>query len=525
MQRIRDIAFVSLLMVTSMLFSAAANASFTGGIGKIAFHGDRHGNYEIYTIPDDSSLSPFTRLTNNTASDLYPSWSPDGKKIAFASNRDGNFEIYTMNADGSAQTRITNNAAADELPAWSPDGTKIAFDSVRNDPQGEIYTMNADGTNVVRITTNPAVEAAPDWSPDGTKIAFMSTRAGAGGGGSEIFTMNTDGTGVTDITNTSSSSESYPSWSPDGAKIAFGRDTGGSSSVYSMNTNGTGLLFHSAGNSPAWKPDGSRLVITWPGDPLADSDLVWSSADGVDGDRITYDSDGGKTVAFPDYQPLNSTYARPRGASPLRIPIMPAMKPCTTPDNNHRGVISGPSCRNPQPESSYLTVGTPDYNGLQANSTGYVLFKVRTTAPEDGLITVNLNDVRCRGTSGGCSNGALSDYTGNLLFYSTFRITDKNNQPGSGLPANGTVAAIVPVYFSVPCSTTASATTGASCTVSTSIESVLGNTAIEDGTRAMWELVSDLPNGRVVEVDDGGPDGVATTFNNTMYGVGGLFFP
>lgn len=48
-------------------------------------------------------------------------------KIAFQSNRDGNFEIYVMNADGSNQTRLTNNSASDVYAAWSPDGTKIAF--------------------------------------------------------------------------------------------------------------------------------------------------------------------------------------------------------------------------------------------------------------------------------------------------------------------------------------------------------------------------------------------------------------
>ena len=35
-------------------------------------------------------------LTNNAATDVYPSWSPDGTKIAFGTNRDGNYEIYVM---------------------------------------------------------------------------------------------------------------------------------------------------------------------------------------------------------------------------------------------------------------------------------------------------------------------------------------------------------------------------------------------------------------------------------------------
>src|SRR2546430_1154582 len=48
-------------------------------------------------------------------------------QIAFTSERDGNAEIYVMNADGSAQTRLTNNTQSDEYPSWSPDGQRIVF--------------------------------------------------------------------------------------------------------------------------------------------------------------------------------------------------------------------------------------------------------------------------------------------------------------------------------------------------------------------------------------------------------------
>jgi len=40
--------------------------------------------------------------------------------IAFESNRDGNMEVYVMNADGSDQINLTNNSAGDEDPSWSP---------------------------------------------------------------------------------------------------------------------------------------------------------------------------------------------------------------------------------------------------------------------------------------------------------------------------------------------------------------------------------------------------------------------
>ena len=86
-------------------------------------------------------------------------------QIVFASNRDGHphhipgwftFEIYVMDADGGNQRRLTNNPASDLSPSWSPDGKRIAFISDRDGHAhrripgwhtSEIYVMDADGSN------------------------------------------------------------------------------------------------------------------------------------------------------------------------------------------------------------------------------------------------------------------------------------------------------------------------------------------------------------------------------------------
>ena len=62
--------------------------------------------------------------------------SPDATRIVFTSKRDGNNEIYVMNADGSGQTRLTNNSAADTKPEWSPTGHHIRLD---RDGNNEVY--------------------------------------------------------------------------------------------------------------------------------------------------------------------------------------------------------------------------------------------------------------------------------------------------------------------------------------------------------------------------------------------------
>jgi len=38
--------------------------------------------------------------------------------VAFVSDRDGDEEIYVMNADGSRQTQLTNNSASEGFPTW-----------------------------------------------------------------------------------------------------------------------------------------------------------------------------------------------------------------------------------------------------------------------------------------------------------------------------------------------------------------------------------------------------------------------
>ncbi|TMB69356.1 MAG: hypothetical protein E6J43_04485, partial [Chloroflexi bacterium] len=121
-------------------------------------------NRDIYIMNVDGSA--LTRLTDNPAEDIEPSFSPDGTRLVFTSRRDGNREIYVMNADGSQQTRLTNEPADDFHPDWSPEASHIVFTSTR-DGNREIYSMASDGTGPVRLTAHEADDFQPAWSPLG----------------------------------------------------------------------------------------------------------------------------------------------------------------------------------------------------------------------------------------------------------------------------------------------------------------------------------------------------------------------
>jgi Tol biopolymer transport system component len=481
-------------------------------VGKIAF--DRDG--EIWSVNPDGT-GP-TQLTNNTAFEARPAWWADGSKIAFESYRDGNPEIYLMNADGGAQTRLTNIGSNDMEPSSYPSGF-LAFSSDR-DGNFELYSMSSGGALVTRLTNHATEDLQPAVSANGSTIAFVKGQGTPPG--YDIYTMGPGGGATTNITNTPASSESHPNWSPDGTRIAFDSDRDGDLEIYTSKPDGTDVvqLTHDSVDQlqPAWSPDGQQIAFEQGGDILV------MNSDGTDPVNVTSDAgfDGSA-----DWQAIVSQagYVRPKGANPVRTPLVPAFAECTSPNRVHGPPLAYGSCTPTAQLSTYLTVGTPDSNGAQAKSIGSYRFAIHPGAPgppHDSAfqLDVNITDVRCTGSPSACGSAnatAGPDYTGELAGEVQFRITDRDNgQAGatSGVPATMTDYTL---RFPVSCAATADTTIGATCHLSVCPDAFIPGLTPE-GKRSIWEMDR-------ARIEDGGPDGAAATLDNAPFATQGLFVP
>lgn len=239
-----------------------------GGGARLAFASERDGNLELYLMNLDGS--DLRRITHNIAPDFDPAWSPDGRKIAYASSTDGDPEIKVLdlasciNQVGSCDStarQITNNTATDWNPAWSPDGQWIAFSSNR-DGHFDIYMMRPDGSDVRRLTTGDADAFSPRWSPDGTQIAFHVQE----GNSSDLYIVSAAGGAPRQITS-GAGLDLWPDWSPDGTKLVYTStkaDPGGKRALFTIDLNTGSLARLTGGDSnhddPAWSPDGTRIA-------------------------------------------------------------------------------------------------------------------------------------------------------------------------------------------------------------------------------------------------------------------------
>lgn len=269
----------------------------------MAFVTSRDGNDELYGV---DAMGNKINLTNHTAHDRSPVWSPDGERIAFTRQFATAREVMVLDAQTGEARNVSNSPTSDDRdPSWSPDGRALVFTSDR-DGNDEVYRVDADGSGLENLTRHPAPDGDPAWSPEGSEIAFTTGRELR----AAVYAMDTSGSGIRRMSGGGPWDDTKPAWHPTGEVVAYESTRDGASEIVTSDGVTEVVLTNDPGHDiqPRWSPDGTQILfLSNRDDQLWD---VWmaSGADGsgaaaVSGATIDRDAgaswspDGGE-VAF-----------------------------------------------------------------------------------------------------------------------------------------------------------------------------------------------------------------------------------
>lgn len=289
----------------------ASQVSWSPNGFRLAYWGIHQGGQrDIWTVSPEGG--PAKPLTNDSAIDWNPVWSPDGRFVYFASDRAGQMNLWrirlnertgealsdaepvtipavsswylSFSRDGRHLVYVqainrTNIAEVDfdanegrvvgerrwrtrgtrlsTNPHLSSDGRWMVYDSV-GDIQEDLYVLGEGEEDLVRITNDRYRDRAPRWHPDGETILFFSDRSGR----YDLWTIKRDGTDLRQLRATTGAGAQVSLWSP------------GGSSVFSNRQSGEPLLFSRSPETGEWQSTHMASA------PMA-GDLFWDwSPDG-----------------------------------------------------------------------------------------------------------------------------------------------------------------------------------------------------------------------------------------------------
>ncbi len=134
---------------------------------------DDESNADLWDV--DLMTGIFTRLTNDSAADMDPSWSPDERALAFTSTRAGSEAVFLKDVISGKESALGRFEEPMVVDQWTPDGRFVIARTLGK----AVYAISPDGDQKPRLLADtPYVEDEVHVSPDGQWVAFNSNESG-----------------------------------------------------------------------------------------------------------------------------------------------------------------------------------------------------------------------------------------------------------------------------------------------------------------------------------------------------------
>ena len=248
------------------------------------------------------------QLTNSSSAEYDPSWAPDDSKLVYTVDGRYGYELWTMDLQGS--NRIMYLRSPDWLGQsdWGDNGILYTSQySFWRDRHHDIWITEGEENIPKQLSTNKTDQKNPSWNHNNTKILYL----GRVNYDYEIWTMEPDTSNITRLTFYQTTVDT-PAWSPDGSRIVYSfegdlwvMDADAANNVQLTNDSYEQL-------DPAWSPCGKWIAYS--SDENGDFDIFIIKPDGTDNTALIQESrdqtqpdwshDGTK-LAYTTYQDLN----------------------------------------------------------------------------------------------------------------------------------------------------------------------------------------------------------------------------
>jgi Tol biopolymer transport system component len=199
----------------------------------------KSGEYDIFVLALDGGRE--IPLVQHPAQDVYPDWTPDGKKILFLSNRTGTMGAWWIQVvEGHPQgtPELVKPDLGQDLAPMGFTRNGSYYYGVHTE-MSDVYIAELDLATGKLISAPSAAtqrfvgsNSKPDWSPDGRQLLFLSKR-GAGYWGARAICVRSTESG--EVRELASKLDRVPlaRWSPDARSLLV---------VASHPTDGIGLF-------------------------------------------------------------------------------------------------------------------------------------------------------------------------------------------------------------------------------------------------------------------------------------------
>lgn len=188
---------------------------------------------KVYRMPARDARRMAHQVADDIIQALTGQPGMSATRIIMVGNRTGHKELYICDSDGENLRQLTRDRSLSLSPKWSPDAKQIVYTSFLS-YFPDVYLVTLESGARRRVANYPGLNTCAAIAPGGGELALTLSKDG----NPDLFIKDLLSGRLTRLTHTSRAAEASPAWSPDGSRIVYVSDAPGAPQLYLIDRGG-----------------------------------------------------------------------------------------------------------------------------------------------------------------------------------------------------------------------------------------------------------------------------------------------